>query len=167
MSSYHVFFLIYLLIMLIILFCNLGAHSGPSNKFLSSFHGASSNHSATMECSEKGNSSTHRKLLFHGSCANRDISISQSIDTTSGIPRYIVQIVNICVNSGSCAASNIHLHCGWFASARVINPTIFKRLSFDDCLVNGGKPLKTSQSISFTYFNSFMYPLSFKSAKFC
>ncbi|XP_004295082.1 PREDICTED: uncharacterized protein LOC101308268 [Fragaria vesca subsp. vesca] len=120
-----------------------------------------------MNCSEKGDSSSHRKLLYHGSCANRDISILQSIDTTSGIPRYIVQIVNTCVNPVSCAPSNIHLHCGWFASTKVINPTMFKRLSFDDCLVNGGKPLKTSQSISFTYSNSFMYPLSFKSAKFC
>ena len=106
-------------------------------------------------------------LLWTGSCANRDISISQSKDTTSGIPRYIVQIVNTCINPGSCAPSDIRLHCGWFASARVINPTIFKRLSFDDCLVNGGKPLKTSQTISFTYSNSFMYPLSIKSAKFC
>ncbi|KAK9992101.1 hypothetical protein SO802_027086 [Lithocarpus litseifolius] len=94
-----------------------------------------------------------------------DISISQSRDSTSGIPQYIVQIVNTCVSG--CAPSDIHLHCGWFASARIINPRTFKRLSYDDCLVNGGKPLKTSQVIRFTYSNSFMYPLAFKSAKFC
>ncbi|KAH7843887.1 hypothetical protein Vadar_021813 [Vaccinium darrowii] len=107
----------------------------------------------------------HRKLLIHGRCTNRDISISQSKDSTSGIPRYIVQIVNTCVSG--CAPSNIHLHCGWFASARIVNPRIFKRLGFDDCIVKAGKPLKTSQIIRFTYSNSFMYPLGFKYAKFC
>jgi len=30
-----------------------------------------------------------------------------------------VQIVNTCVLG--CAASNIHFHCGWFASARMVN----------------------------------------------
>lgn len=101
-----------------------------------------------------------------GFCTNRDISISQSRYSSTGIPQYIVQIVNTCISSG-CPPSNIHLHCGWFASARMVNPTIFKRISYDDCLINGGKPLETSQIISFTYSNSFMYPLSFKSAKFC
>ncbi|KAF3456355.1 hypothetical protein FNV43_RR01005 [Rhamnella rubrinervis] len=100
-----------------------------------------------------------------GSCTSRDISISQSRDSTSGIPQYIVQIVNTCVHG--CAPSNIHLHCGWFASARMVNRMTFKRLSYDDCLVNEGKPLKSSQIISFTYSNSFMYPLALKTAKFC
>lgn len=105
-------------------------------------------------------------LSSSGSCTSRDISISQSRDSsTSGIPRYIVQIANTCVCG--CAPSNIHLHCGWFASARMVNRMTFKRLSYDDCLVNEGKPLKTSEIISFTYSNSFMYPLTFKSAKFC
>jgi hypothetical protein len=105
------------------------------------------------------------KFSTIGTCTNRDISISQSRDTTSGIPQYIVQIVNTCVYG--CAPSNIHLHCGWFASARMVNPRTFKRLSYDDCLVNGGKALKTSQIVRFTYSNSFMYALQFKSAKFC
>lgn len=100
-----------------------------------------------------------------GSCTSRDISISQSRDSTSGIPEYIVQIVNTCVFG--CAPSNIHLYCGWFASTRIISPMTFKRLSYDDCLVNGGKPLRSSQIIRFTYSNSFMYPLSLRYAKFC
>lgn len=104
-------------------------------------------------------------FFFLGFCSNRDISISQSRYSTTGIPQFIVQIVNTCISS--CPPSNIHLHCGWFASARMVNPRIFKRISFDDCLINGGRPLRTSQIISFTYSNSFMYPLSFKSAKFC
>nr|XP_029148270.1 TPD1 protein homolog 1B [Arachis hypogaea] len=106
-----------------------------------------------------------RKFMFHGSCTSKDISISQSKYSTSGIPEYIVQIVNTCVSG--CAPHDIHLHCGWFASARIINPTLFKRLSYDDCLVNAGKSLASTQIIRFTYSNSFMYPLVLKSARFC
>ncbi|KAK3418070.1 hypothetical protein EUGRSUZ_H04043 [Eucalyptus grandis] len=100
-------------------------------------------------------------------CTSRDISISQSRDSSSsGIPQFIVQIVNTCTMP-RCSPSGIHLHCGWFASARVVNPRSFKRLSYDDCLVNGGEALKSSQVVRFTYSNSFMYPLAFKYAKFC
>ncbi|KAK1279331.1 hypothetical protein QJS04_geneDACA004589 [Acorus gramineus] len=108
----------------------------------------------------------NNSLRTHGRCTNRDISISQSRDTGApGIPQYIVQIVNTCVFG--CAPSDIHLHCGWFASARIVNPRTFKRVSFDDCLVNGGRPLRSSQTIRFTYSNSFVYPLRFRSARFC
>ncbi|XP_014491436.1 uncharacterized protein LOC106754015 [Vigna radiata var. radiata] len=40
-------------------------------------------------------------------------------------------------------------------------------ISYDDCLVNGGNPLTPGQIIRITYSNTFMYPLAFKSAKFC
>ncbi|KAK1380357.1 Protein TAPETUM DETERMINANT [Heracleum sosnowskyi] len=119
----------------------------------------------TANTTTRQTNSSQRKLLLHGSCTNRDLSISQSRGSSSGIPQFIVQIVNTCVSG--CAPSHIHLHCGWFASARFVNANTFKRLSFDDCLVNGGRPLKTSQIISFTYTNSFSYPIAFKSAKFC
>ncbi|KAL6343970.1 hypothetical protein AAG906_027743 [Vitis piasezkii] len=137
MTSSQMFFFC-LILLIIIVICSVGLHLGTAQ----------------------------RKLLTSSwTCTNRDISISQSRDSSSGIPQYIVQIVNTCVSG--CAPSDIHLHCGWFASARIVNPRIFKRLFYDDCLVNGGKPLKTSQIIRFTYSNSFMYPLAFKSAKFC
>ncbi|XP_073133540.1 protein TAPETUM DETERMINANT 1-like [Henckelia pumila] len=113
---------------------------------------------------------SHRKLMLHveaGTCRNRDISISQSRYSTSGIPQFIVQIVNTCVSGCAPSDIHIHIHCGWFASARIVNPRIFKRLSFDDCVVNGGKPMKSSQIIRFTYANSFIYPLEFKYATFC
>ncbi|KAK9288481.1 hypothetical protein L1049_016939 [Liquidambar formosana] len=143
----------------------IGTTMEPS-KFFHLAHGDHNQSVAALATkTEQAHSSTHRKLLVHGTCTNRDISISQSRDSSSGIPQYIVQIVNTCVSG--CAPSKIHLHCGWFASARIVNPRTFKRLSYDDCLVNGGNPLKTSQIIRFTYSNSFMYPLSFKSAKFC
>ncbi|AES64431.1 hypothetical protein MTR_2g025320 [Medicago truncatula] len=51
--------------------------------------------------------------------AQRDIRISQSKGSTSGIPHYIVQIVSTCVFGYS--PHDIHLHCGWFASTRIIN----------------------------------------------
>ncbi|KAL6952408.1 hypothetical protein U1Q18_015824 [Sarracenia purpurea var. burkii] len=142
--------------------------AGSVNKHLQSNQGENNSDITTLSTlkSEQALHLSHRKLLLHGSCTERDISISQSSDSSSsGIPEYIVEIVNTCVCG--CAPSNIHLHCGWFASARIVNPRVFKRVSFDDCLVRAGKPLKTSQVIRFTYSNSFMYPLSFKSANFC
>ncbi|KAF3779488.1 TAPETUM DETERMINANT 1 protein [Nymphaea thermarum] len=89
--------------------------------------------------------SRSRKLVTYGMCTNRDISISQVRESSTGIPQYIVQIVNTCMSG--CAPSNIHLHCGWFASAKIVNPRTFKRVSYDDCLVNEGLPLKNSQII--------------------
>ncbi|CAL8991130.1 unnamed protein product, partial [Prunus brigantina] len=102
--------------------------------------------------------------LFIWGCKARDISISQGKISETGIPKYSVQIANAC--AFDCAASDIHVHCGQFASTEVMNPAEFRRLSFDDCLVNNGQPLKPHQLISFTYSNTFMYPLAFKSAKF-
>ncbi|KAJ9181802.1 hypothetical protein P3X46_005856 [Hevea brasiliensis] len=155
---------IFYLMMLIIACWNLGIQSGASNKFLQSSD-KNNNQSTTLSETLLESYPSQRKLLVHGTCSNRDISISQSRDFTSGIPQYIVQIVNTCVSG--CAPSDIHLHCGWFASARMVNPTTFKRLSYDDCLVNGGKTLMNGQIIRFTYSNSFMYTLALKSAKFC
>ncbi|KAL2338953.1 hypothetical protein Fmac_013399 [Flemingia macrophylla] len=137
---------------------------GPSTRYMHSFH-EHKNGSRTVPVKAEHSLSKSRKVLLQGACTNRDISISQSIESTSGIPQYVVEIVNTCVSG--CAPHDIHLLCGWFASARVISPTLFKRLAFDNCLVNGGKTLASSQIIRFTYSNSFMYPLAFKSAKFC
>ncbi|XP_076895091.1 TPD1 protein homolog 1-like [Bidens hawaiensis] len=155
MSFVHVFF--YIMVFIILL---------PHFQFLSgSYTSTKFNHNTSTANSAFH---THRKLLFQGSsCSGRDLSISQSKGSTSGIPQYIVQIVNTCVSESRCAPSNIHLHCGWFASARIVNPRSFKRLSYDDCLVNGGQRLTSGQMISFSYSNSFMYPISFKHAKFC
>ncbi|KAH7844607.1 hypothetical protein Vadar_029847 [Vaccinium darrowii] len=103
----------------------------------------------------------HRIRIQQWSCTEKDIIISQSRENTSGIPQFTVQIVNTCVSG--CAPSDLHLHCGWFASATLVNPKIFRRLAYDDCLVNEGKPLKTSHIIRFTYATSFMYPHGFNS----
>uniref|UniRef100_A0A7N0T1V9 Protein TAPETUM DETERMINANT 1-like n=1 Tax=Kalanchoe fedtschenkoi TaxID=63787 RepID=A0A7N0T1V9_KALFE len=162
-----IFILVIIIIIIILLvsctfFITISSHSPGSSSNLTH---ESHNHSATATPPTRPHSSSHRKLQVFGTCNHRDISISQSRDSTSGIPSYIVQIINTCVSG--CAPSHIHLHCGWFASTRLVNPATFKRLSYDDCFVNGGKPLMTGQIIRFTYLNSFMYPLSFKSARFC
>ncbi|KAK9120153.1 hypothetical protein Scep_018246 [Stephania cephalantha] len=113
----------------------------------------------------------HRKLLETGKvepsragiearCTTDDIVVNQGPTTPlpSGIPTYTVQISNVC--DTGCDISHIHLSCGWFSSARLINPTIFHRIDYDDCLVNGGHPLRNGDTISFAYANSFSYPLS-------
>ncbi|CAK9138897.1 unnamed protein product [Ilex paraguariensis] len=148
--------------LVLILLNSNGLHSDLSDKCMLSARG---NESSITTIRPEEAHFNHRKLLVHDTCTNRDISISQSRYSSSGIPKFIVQIVNTCVSG--CVPSNIHLHCGWFASASIVNPRMFKRLSYDDCLVNGGRPLKTSQIIRFTYSNSFMYSIAFKSAKFC
>nr|CAD1835714.1 unnamed protein product [Ananas comosus var. bracteatus] len=80
----------------------------------------------------------------------------------NGIPTYTVVVLNACVQE--CAISQIHLSCGWFSSAREINPRIFRRLGYNDCLVNDGRPLANGFSISFQYANSFPYRLAVSNA---
>ncbi|KAL0345971.1 UNVERIFIED_CONTAM: protein TAPETUM DETERMINANT 1 [Sesamum radiatum] len=90
-------------------------------------------------------------------CPDAQIQVSQGLESTSGIPRYGVMIANLCSN---CWVAEVHLHCGWFASANVVNPQMFKRMSYDDCLVNGGKPIPSGHVIQFHYSNTYSYPLS-------
>ncbi|KAI3499614.1 hypothetical protein L1887_35417 [Cichorium endivia] len=96
-------------------------------------------------------------------CSKSDIVINQGPTSPlpSGIPMYTVEITNICATG--CDISGIHFSCGWFSSARLINPHLFKRLRFNDCLVNDGKPLINGRTVSFQYANSFPYPLSVSS----
>ncbi|KAF2311530.1 hypothetical protein GH714_024770 [Hevea brasiliensis] len=118
---------------------------------------------------------SHRKLLKRSlameepnrirgeKCTKADIVINQGATAPlpSGIPTYAVEIMNVCVTG--CEISGIHLNCGWFSSARLINPKIFKRLLYNDCLVNDGKPLVNGGTLSFEYANTFPYPLSVSS----
>ncbi|KAF7135610.1 hypothetical protein RHSIM_Rhsim08G0193300 [Rhododendron simsii] len=96
-------------------------------------------------------------------CSTSDIVINQGPTSPlpSGIPTYTVEIMNVCVTG--CDISGIHLSCGWFSSARLINPRVFKRLRYNDCLVNAGRPLVNGRTVSFQYANTFRYPLSVSS----
>ncbi|XP_043725948.1 protein TAPETUM DETERMINANT 1-like [Telopea speciosissima] len=98
-------------------------------------------------------------------CTKSDIAVSQGpgLPLPNGIPTYIVEITNLCLKG--CRISRIHLSCGWFSSARLINPKVFKRIHYNDCLLNDGKFFAGGHSISFKYANSFYYPLAVSSIK--
>ncbi|KAL2610453.1 hypothetical protein R1flu_029026 [Riccia fluitans] len=104
-----------------------------------------------------------RKLLFGTmSCAPHDLSLTQGpVSSASGIPTFNVQIVNLC---GACAMKDIHVACGNWASATPVDPYVFTRLGYNDCLVNNGRPLNSQGSVSFQYSNSAMYPMSIATA---
>ncbi|KAJ4850131.1 hypothetical protein Tsubulata_000605 [Turnera subulata] len=121
-------------------------------------------------------SGPHRKLLVKPSlerrepdrmwgekCTRADIVINQgpTAPLPNGIPTYTVEIMNVCVTG--CDISRIHLNCGWFSSARLINPRVFKRVRYNDCLVNDGRPLVNGGTLSFEYANTYLYPLSVSS----
>ncbi|RDX75418.1 Protein TAPETUM DETERMINANT 1, partial [Mucuna pruriens] len=96
-------------------------------------------------------------------CSKSSIQINQSpmAPLPSGIPTYTVEIANTCVSG--CNISNIHVNCGMFNSAILINPNIFKRLRYNDCLVNNGMPFRNGAIISFKYANNYAYSLSISS----
>ncbi|KAI4298804.1 hypothetical protein L6164_032322 [Bauhinia variegata] len=100
-------------------------------------------------------------------CSKNDIVIyqGQAAPLPSGIPSYAVQIMNVCASD--CGVSNIHVHCGWFSSARLVNPGVFRRLHFDDCLVNDGEALGPGRSLFFKYSNTYSYHLSVSSVVCC
>ncbi|KAK4707583.1 hypothetical protein R3W88_028508 [Solanum pinnatisectum] len=95
-------------------------------------------------------------------CPKSSIQVIQgpSGSTHYGIPQYNVMIMNGCESS----CSGVHLSCGQFVSANFINPKIFNRIVINDCLVNNGAPIKFGQILSFTYSNTFKYPITVTSA---
>uniref|UniRef100_A0A7N0VKM9 Uncharacterized protein n=1 Tax=Kalanchoe fedtschenkoi TaxID=63787 RepID=A0A7N0VKM9_KALFE len=92
-------------------------------------------------------------------CSESDIVIDQgpSSPLPDGIPTYSVEILNAC--SSGCDIAGIHVRCGKFSTARLIDPEIFTRISIDDCLVYGGKPLPNGMTLSFQYANTYPYPM--------
>ncbi|WJX64983.1 hypothetical protein P8452_49696 [Trifolium repens] len=96
----------------------------------------------------------------HEHCSKSTIEIRQTPTSPlpDGTPQYTVEIFNACISG--CNISDIHVDCGMFSSARLINPNIFKRLNYSDCLVNDGKPFPNGNIISFVYATTFQYPLS-------
>lgn len=101
-------------------------------------------------------------------CTKDDIVIHQGATAPlpNGIPTYTVQVLNVCAErtDAGCELGQIHLSCGWFSSARLVNPRVFRRLRYDDCLVNDGRPFPSGSSLSFQYANSFPYQLTVSSA---
>ncbi|CAA0806907.1 TPD1 protein homolog 1 [Striga hermonthica] len=103
--------------------------------------------------------------IWSDRCSKSDIIVSQgpTEPLPNGIPTYTVEIMNVCVSG--CDISAIHLRCGWFSSARLVNPRVFKRLDFDNCLVNNGKPLTNGRTLSFQYANTFPYSMTVSSVR--
>ncbi|KAL7134435.1 hypothetical protein ABFS83_11G027200 [Erythranthe nasuta] len=93
-------------------------------------------------------------------CPHAPIQISQGTVSYNGVPRFLVMITNLCTD---CLVARVHLHCGWFASVNLVNPNDFKRINYDDCLVNGGRPIGSGHVIEFQYSNTRPYPLSLAS----
>ncbi|CAH9082528.1 unnamed protein product [Cuscuta epithymum] len=112
-----------------------------------------------------GSKSTNRMDEGACGCTDDDIEVDQqqTKPMPNGIPTYTVVINNLC-DDESCSISNIHLHCGWFSSARLIDPSVFRRVGYDDCLLNDGAPLPSGGWISFMYANTYPYPLEVASA---
>ncbi|XP_068649241.1 TPD1 protein homolog 1-like [Aristolochia californica] len=72
------------------------------------------------------------------------------------IPEFRVQILN----AAPTPVYNVHVACGEFASARLVNPHVFKRIKPNDCVVNDGKPLMANELLAFFYTNSRAYDLA-------
>ncbi|GLJ45632.1 hypothetical protein SUGI_0960500 [Cryptomeria japonica] len=141
--------------------------SGVSGMRTSHYVGASNltNKDANLSFENRGLMDVGTSERIGEACAKEDIVVYQGATTPmpNGIPTYTVQILNVCVTG--CPIAGIHLTCGWFSSARLINPKIFKRLRYNDCLVNDGKPLKSGGSISFQYANTYRYAFAVSSVK--
>ncbi|CAN6338284.1 unnamed protein product [Urochloa humidicola] len=112
--------------------------------------------------------------MDEGCAGAEDIEIYQgpASPLPGGVPAYKVDVVNRCLGgldgggggSGECAIAGIHVRCGWFSSVSLVDPSKFRRLGHDDCLLNDGRPLLGGDTISFEYANSFKYDLSVRVA---
>ncbi|XP_014757836.1 TPD1 protein homolog 1B-like [Brachypodium distachyon] len=91
-------------------------------------------------------------------CSKENVVVYQNDapNLPSGIPAYSVEVINSCAG---CTVHDVHLSCGNFGSTELVDPAQFRRIAYDDCLVNDGKPMGPGDSVSFHYSNSFWYPL--------
>lgn len=114
--------------------------------------------------SDSGTGSTFRIGPGGPGCSKEDIEVDQGATgpLPSGIPTYTVIITNTCT-IGSCTYSNIHLTCGWFSSFNLIDPNVFRRIAYNDCLLKNGATLNPNEVISFVYADTFPYPLAVSS----
>ncbi|KAL6851893.1 hypothetical protein ACP4OV_020078 [Aristida adscensionis] len=110
-----------------------------------------------------GGGGTRPSRMGEGCAGAEDIAIYQghAAPLPSGVPAYRVDVMNRCASEdGECAIAGIHVRCGWFSSVSLVDPTKFRRVRHNDCLLNDGRPLRSGESISFEYANSFPYRLS-------
>ncbi|RLN29062.1 hypothetical protein C2845_PM05G11110 [Panicum miliaceum] len=98
-------------------------------------------------------------------CSQDAVVVSQAEagGRSGGVPCYSVTITNTCL---SCAVRDLHVSCGEFGSARLVDPSDFRRLAVGDCLVRGGGAVRPGETVYFEYTNQFQYDLRVASA-FC
>ncbi|KAJ0968927.1 hypothetical protein J5N97_021804 [Dioscorea zingiberensis] len=77
------------------------------------------------------------------------------------VPEYTVTISSV----GHRPVSEVHVSCGDFSSARIINPNVFRRLMPGDCLVKNGSIIDMAEAVSFTYTNFPPYKLIVSAAQ--
>nr|GMD88548.1 TPD1 protein homolog 1-like [Ipomoea batatas] len=118
-----------------------------------------------------GTGSTFRIGPGGPDCSKWDIEVdqAQTPPLPNGIPTYTVIISNNChvgtgPDAGKCTFTDVHLSCGWFSSYILVDPDVFRRLGYNDCLLKNGGNLNPREVISFVYADSFEYPISVTSA---
>ncbi|KAL4562959.1 hypothetical protein LXL04_026990 [Taraxacum kok-saghyz] len=149
-------------VLVVFVMCSRNHYFQGQRQYISSKEHAFSNRKLLASPTGNDGADDYHDMVSQCSTKNINILQGQTTPLPSGIPIFTVQIQNTCI-SGNCRISNIHLHCGWFSSARLVNPNLFKRIAFNDCLVNNGKPLNPGQTISFQYANTKSYPMSVSS----
>ncbi|XP_051125126.1 TPD1 protein homolog 1-like [Andrographis paniculata] len=155
------------LILLIVLSAVAGIHGHSfSRKNAASNSAATANDNIVGDDSDDsggdGDGSSNRIGEGNPTCSPEDIVVYQNASTPlpSGIPTYTVEFSNPCVDGNCIPISNIHISCGWFSTARLINPAVFHRIAYNDCLLNGGQAINPGETVFFQYANTFKYPMT-------
>ncbi|XP_047330974.1 TPD1 protein homolog 1B-like [Impatiens glandulifera] len=93
-------------------------------------------------------------------CCAADIRINQwpSGYTAMNIPKFTVEVVNEAWMATD-GVFDVHIFCGEFASATLVNPMVFRRIGFGDCVLRDGGKIGMDEIISFDYSNILPYPL--------
>uniref|UniRef100_A0A803M1J3 Transcription factor CBF/NF-Y/archaeal histone domain-containing protein n=1 Tax=Chenopodium quinoa TaxID=63459 RepID=A0A803M1J3_CHEQI len=92
---------------------------------------------------------------FGPACSERDIDINQMPNPAVPIEfSYVIVVISNFCTSDACRLGNIHVSCGGFNFDKgpTIHPTMLRRISDDDCLVNNGDPLGQSEVLIFEYY---------------
>lgn len=82
-------------------------------------------------------------------CSPRDVRKYQwaSGFTSLHVPKYTVQIINEAWHVKG--VFGVRISCGEFASKALINPMIFRRISFCNCLLKDGRIMNRGDRSSF------------------
>ncbi|KAF8666902.1 hypothetical protein HU200_053430 [Digitaria exilis] len=84
-------------------------------------------------------------------CSEEFVAVCQAEASRwlGGMPSYSVTITN----------TDVHVSCGEFGSAKLVDPTSFRLVTAGDCLVSGGGAMQPGESVSFDYSNMYPYHL--------